>query len=158
MGVPTWNASNQSIDVWVKSPHFAVDGNPLKGYLEVRIPRDMAQCLWGIDLNGQISGNVSISYADTNIPEVLTVTGSISGNDYLMVSTGYHYSSPTIAIKLINSKSEATSTVAEVAKMKPTTTILKTINKKSIYCKKGTITKKVIAINPKCPTGYKKVS
>lgn len=145
MGVPTWNTRNQSVDVWVKSPHIAVDGKPLKGYLEVRIPIEMAKCLWNIDLNGEISGKVSITYADSTTPEILTVTGTVTGKDYLMVSTGYHYSSPTIAIQVKNKVAASTAAPAK-------------ISKKSITCKKGSIVKKLTATAPKCPTGYKKVA
>jgi hypothetical protein len=145
MGIPTWNIQNQSVDVWVKSPHIDVDGKPLKGYLEVRIPIEMAKCLWNIDLNGEISGKVSITYADSTTPEILTVTGTVTGKDYLMVSTGYHYSTPTIAIQV---KSKNAASIAAPAK----------ISKKSITCKKGAKVKKLTAIAPKCPTGYKKVA
>jgi len=156
MGVPTWNAKNVSIDVWVKSPHLATDGTPLKGYLEVRIPREMAKCLWSVDLNGQISGKVSITYADSVTPEVLTVTGSLVGNDYLMVSTGYHYSSPTIAIQLNNSKKEDVSKSANEFQPSSIAKPLKTTIKMSITCKKGSKIKKVTGTAPKCPAGYKK--
>jgi hypothetical protein len=37
-----------------------------------------------------------------------------------------------------------------------TTTIAPAIAKKTIVCTKGTLTKRVTALNPKCPTGYKK--
>ena len=37
-----------------------------------------------------------------------------------------------------------------------TTTIAPVIAKKTIVCTKGTLTKRVTALNPKCPTGYKK--
>ena len=156
MGVPTWNAKNESVDVWVKSPHLATDGTPLKGYLEVRIPREMAKCLWSVDLNGQISGKVSITYADSITPEVLTVTGSVVGNDYLMVSTGYHYSSPTIAIQLKNTQKEEVAKSATEVKSIPDTPLFKAVTKKSINCKKGSMVKKVTAKAPKCPAGYKK--
>ena len=158
MGVPTWNAKNESIDVWVKSPHFATDGNPLKGYLEVRIPREMAKCLWSVDLNGQISGKVSITYADSITQEVLTVTGSVIGNDYLMVSTGYHYSSPTIAIQLNNSKKEDVSKPATEVQPSSAVKPAKKPIKMSITCKKGSKIKKVTGTAPKCPAGYKKTA
>lgn len=145
MGIPTWNSQNQSVDVWVKSPHIDVDGKPLKGYLEVRIPVEMAKCLWNIDLNGEISGKVSITYADSPTPEILTVTGTVIGKDYLMVSTGYHYSTPTIAIQVKNKNVSSIST--------PSKTL-----KKTITCKKGTKVRKVTAVAPTCPIGFKKIA
>ncbi len=157
IGIPTWNSLNKSIDVWVKSPHLATDGKPLKGYLEVRIPINMAKCLWDIDLKGEISGKVSITYENSTIPELLTVTGTVAGNDYLMVSSGYHYSAPTITIQLENKQTDLSESPKKIAEAKPLTEPIK-ILKKSIICKKGTKVKKLTAIAPKCPTGYKKVA
>ncbi len=37
-----------------------------------------------------------------------------------------------------------------------TTTIAPVVKKKTIVCVKGTLTKRVTAMNPKCPAGYKK--
>jgi hypothetical protein len=37
-----------------------------------------------------------------------------------------------------------------------TTTTIAPVVKKTIVCTKGTLVKRVTAVNPKCPTGYKK--
>jgi hypothetical protein len=37
-----------------------------------------------------------------------------------------------------------------------TTTIAPVVKKTTIVCTKGTLVKRVTAVNPKCPTGYKK--
>jgi hypothetical protein len=37
-----------------------------------------------------------------------------------------------------------------------TTTIAPVAKKTTIVCTKGTLTKRVTAVNPKCPAGYKK--
>lgn len=158
MGIPFWNSKTESIEVGVRSPHFAADGLPLKGYLEVRIPKKMAKCLWNVDLSGQVSGKVSITYTDSTTPEVLTVTGSVNGNDYLLVSTGYHYSSPTVAIQIKNTKIDET--------VKPVTEVLpaavaqptKILIKNTFSCKKGLKVKKVTTTGTKCPAGYKKIA
>ncbi len=155
--LPLWNATNKTIDVNVRAAHFRPDGTPQKGYLEVRIPIEMAKCLWNVNLNGEISGMISITYANSITPELLTVTGTVTGNDYLMVSTGYHYSSPTIAIQLKNKQDIAVETPIKSVEEKPAIAPIKSA-KKSITCKKGTKSKKVTSIAPKCPAGYKKVA
>ena len=152
---PTWNIQNQSIEVVARAAHFRPDGTQQKGYLEVRIPIEMAKCLWGIDLNGEVYGNFSITYPDSDIPEVLTVTGSITGKDYLLVSTGFHYSAPTIAIQMKNTKSDLVALPDPSPTPAPIAQPVKK-TKKSITCKKGAKLKKVSAVSPKCPTGYKK--
>lgn len=117
----------------------------------------MAKCLWNIDLKGEISGKVSITYADSTTPELLTVTGSVTGSDYLMVSTGYHYSAPTIAIQLSNKQEVAVETPLKSQEEMPVAQPIKKV-KKAISCKKGTKVKKVTAVAPKCPIGFKKVA
>jgi hypothetical protein len=156
--LPSWNSVTESIEVRVKAAHFLPDGTPQKGYLEVRIPIEMAKCLWGIDLNGEISGKVSISYADSSIPEVLTVTGTVAGKDYLMVSTGYHYSTPTIAIKLGNTTSKVLEETLDKSQATSKVVPEKASLRKYISCKKGIKIKKVTALKPKCPAGYRKVA
>jgi hypothetical protein len=44
----------------------------------------------------------------------------------------------------------------EIAKIKAAADKAATIKKKTITCIKGKITKKVTAVKPKCPAGYKK--
>ena len=59
---------------------------------------------------------------------------------------GFTFSTPQIKVKLITSKGEQT----------PSAIIKPTPVKKTITCVKGKITKKVTALTPKCPAGYKK--
>ena len=53
----------------------------------------------------------------------------------------------------INPKAPETTTTTTPT---TTTTIAPVIAKKTIVCTKGTLTKRVTAVNPKCPAGYKK--
>jgi hypothetical protein len=56
-------------------------------------------------------------------------------NGWLYLSAnGFSYSSPMIKVKLSQAKNQ----------------------RYSIFCVKGKVTKKITAVNPKCPTGYKK--
>jgi hypothetical protein len=135
---PDWNPTTQSIEVKLQATHFKTDGSPNTGYLEVRIPTKMAKCMWGVSLDGEVSAKVSLTYPDSSIPEILTVTGNINDGDFLMVSTGFHYSSPTVSIKLDNKSNSAVTQV-----------------KKTIICLRGKVSKKVSGITPKCPIGYK---
>ena len=52
--------------------------------------------------------------------------------------------------------STPTSTPAVTATPTPTVTLTPTTKATTITCVKGKLTKKITAINPKCPTGYKK--
>lgn len=100
--------------------------------------------MWKVDLDGNIKASISVSYEDGSAPSVATVSGKRVGDDYLIVSACFHYSSPTLRVKLAQSKA------AERIKSAP-------VKKIKITCKKGKITKQVTAVKPACPTGYKKI-
>jgi len=143
---PDWNQATESIQVKLQASHLTTEGTPNVGYLEVRIPTTMAKCMWGVTLEGQISARVSLTYPDSSIPELLTVTGKIENNDFLMVSAGFHYSSPTLNIKLIGNEPQK----SDATVVAPPKSAMKTIS-----CIKGKVNRKFTGTNPKCPTGYK---
>lgn len=169
---PTWDAKEEAIAVRLSTPHLLPDGSINVGYLEVRMPRAAALCMWKVDLDGSIKASVSISYEDGSAPTVATVSGKRVGDDYLIVSAGFHYSSPTLRVKLGQSKAtdvqtEATDVQTEATdtQVKVTDTQVKVtdvqkivpVKKMTIKCKKGNLTKKVTAVKPACPSGYKKI-
>jgi hypothetical protein len=138
--LPVWNSANQSVEVGLTAPHFTVSGQLHKGYFEATISKEMGQCLWGIDLSKQAVAQMSISYpAETGV-EVLTISGRFDGKNYNLFSANFHYSSPTIAFKLVQES-------------KPVAAALPI--KKKISCIKGKVIKKVTAEKPKCPKGFK---
>jgi hypothetical protein len=74
-------------------------------------------------------------------------------NGWLYLSAGgFTYSSPTIKVKLEQDAPApvATPTPTPSASAKP---VIKTV---TITCIKGKTSKKVTAVTPKCPAGYKK--
>jgi len=97
---PTWDEIEQAIVVRLSTPHLLPDGSINVGYLEIRMPRAAALCMWKIDLDGNIKASIAITYVDGSAPTVATVSGQRIGDDYLIVSTGFHYSSPTLRVKL----------------------------------------------------------
>ena len=76
----------------------------------------------------------------------------------------FHYSSPTIQIKLSQQESPVEIQKSDSQKLELATDVKsqKPINQaknriaKTVTCTKGKTTKKVTGINPKCPAGYKK--
>jgi hypothetical protein len=61
----------------------------------------------------------------------------------------FEFSSPTVKVKF-SQEAEPKVEVTESPAVSPVAT------KSSITCVKGKVVKKVTAVNPKCPTGYKK--
>jgi len=144
---PTWNAATESIEVRLSTPHLRPDGSVNVGYLEIRMPREAAMCMWKVDLDGNLKASVNITYDDGSSPSVATVVGQRIGNDYLIVSSGFHYSSPKLAIKLSNSAStDQTPTAPKASPM---------VAKTKTVCVRGK-TIKNIAPSAKCPVGYAK--
>lgn len=140
--LPVWNASTQSIDVGLTAPHFNVDGSVQKGYFEATLSRAMGKCLWGIDLSTKSVAKMSITYSGESGQEVQTLSGRFDGENYILFSANFHYSSPKISLKM----QDAQSVPVKAAGTKV----------KSINCVKGKIKKVIKGQNPKCPSGYKK--
>jgi len=157
---PSWNASSQSIDVKLESTHYDIDGTTSKGLLQVRISTEMAKCLWSVDLQGNVKASVAIDYGNGAAPEIVTIVGSLKGNYFELTAANFHFSAPTLKLKItaepkpvVEEKLPERSTTDLISKNVASPPVMK---KTSITCIKGKVTKKVSAVSPKCPTGYKK--
>jgi hypothetical protein len=74
-------------------------------------------------------------------------------NGWLFMSAnGFTYSSPTVKIKL----SQEAEVVAPTPTPTPSASAKPAAKTVTITCIKGKTSKKVTAVKPKCPTGYKK--
>ena len=167
---PTWDAVNNSINVKLQSTHTDVDGSLSKGYLEVRVPLQMAKCMWGVDVSGNINAKFTLTYPDGSNPDLITVTTTVKQDDFYMIAAGFHFSSPTISLKLEKSVPASTESPSPTAttspsptpttaspSIAPTTSTSAKPKAKTITltCLKGKSTKIVTGIAPKCPIGYK---
>lgn len=128
---PVFNKSDQTLDYKVTSPHFLPDGSVFKGTYNLVINSEFARCIYGFS-KAPVSATVSILSA--NGTEQVATTVLNERNGWLRLSaSNFTFSAPTIKVKL-----------AQVAQ------------KTSITCIKGKLIKKVSAVNPQCPSGYKK--
>jgi hypothetical protein len=110
----------------------------------------VARCIYGFTA-APVSATVSIVAADGTAQVATTVLGEKNGWLYLTAS-GFTFSSPTVRVKLTQAVEPAASQGPTAsAPAKPAA-----VKKSSITCVKGKTSKKVTAVNPKCPTGYKK--
>jgi hypothetical protein len=112
---------------------------PVKGSYNLVMRSEVARCLYGFT-NAPIQASVSIIGGEsTNV--ATTVLGERNG--WLSMSAaGFTFSTKTIQVKLSQEKAVVT-------------TPKQTTIKKTIKCVKGKVTKKVTAVKPKCPSGYK---
>lgn len=132
---PAFDRENQSLDYKVASPHLNSKGEVFKGTYDLQIKADVARCLYGFS-SAPISATVSI-LSDSGSTNVATTVVTERGGWLRMAAYGFTFSAPTVRVKLTQEKKSAQ-------------------KKTSIICAKGKSTKKVSAVNPKCPTGYKK--
>jgi len=138
------------------------DGTRNQGTFEVAVPIKIAQCLWGVDLSKSATAIISASYPELGISEIITTSSRVENGMYFLSANGFHYSAPTIKVKVTQS-ANAQSVTPSTVSPSPTPSAMpvkipaaQKIQKSAITCVKGELTKKVTATNPKCPAGYKK--
>jgi len=166
-GPPTFNKDTGSLEYKVASPHFEASGAEASGSYDLVLKSDVARCIYGFS-KAPIKAEISITSQDGAKKVATTIVNESNG--WLNLSArGFTFSSPTIQVKLsqeapapvptptptVVATPEPTPTPVEVAAPAP---ILKPVAAKkiTITCVKGKTIKKVTAIKPTCPAGYKK--
>jgi hypothetical protein len=149
VSAPSWDDSSKSLSFKVASPTFDAQGDKNSGVYELAIQKDVAKCLWGDAL---INPKATIEVLDdAGSKQIATTVFAQKGNWIYFRAYGFHYSTPSIKVNLSKNTEVAATPVAspfpaDASKSK----LLK------ITCLKGKVTKKVTAVKPKCPTGFKK--
>ena len=156
-----FDRESQQIIVKVGNVHFDEFGNEIQGWMELKVKGNRAREWWGIDPAIAAGyAKVEVSYPD-GTKKVATVTAKYdSKNDWInLLAYGFTYSMPQLAISF-KPPAEASKVVLvdEASKTVPVAEAKKmdSAKKMTITCAKGKTTKKVSAVNPKCPKGYKK--
>jgi hypothetical protein len=168
-GPPTYNKESGALEYKVASPHYEASGAEASGSYDLVLKSDVARCIYGFS-KAPIKAEISITTQDGAKKVATTVVNESNGWLYLSAK-GFTFSSPVIQVKLSQEAPAPvptpTPTPTVVATPEPTpapvevaapTPILKPVaaKKMTIMCVKGKATKKVTAIKPKCPAGYKK--
>ncbi len=132
--------------------HYAPDGVTTNlGTYDLVLRSDAARCLYGFS-DAPISATVEIAGADGKQNIATTVVSEKDG--WLkMKAAGFTYSEKQIKVK-ITQEGSVGKPVSE--KVEPISPIVNKVKKSSITCVKGKVTRKVTAVSPKCPGGYKK--
>jgi hypothetical protein len=142
LSTPSWDEATKSFSWQVAAPHFAPDGTTVnKGFYKAVIPVADAKLLWGMtNANDAVSAlEVSLTTEANGTAAFLKSISVKNGNIIIDVS-GFQYSRPKLKIGIKKG-------------YKPSSKIL---NKTTITCIKGKTVKKITAVMPACPTGYKK--
>jgi hypothetical protein len=141
-GPPTFSKEDQSLDYKVAAPHFLEDGAVFKGTYDLVIKSSVARCIYGFS-SAPVSAKVSILSSD-GTTQVATTTFTEKDGWMYLVARGFTFSSPTVRVKLAQEEVRATAPVVSAPK------------KSTITCVKGKSSKKVTAVKPACPSGWKK--
>ena len=146
-GPPSYNKNEGSLDYKVLAPHFTAKGDLAIGTYDLLLKSEVARCIYGFS-KAPISGSISIVNESGQSNLATTIVNEKNGWLY-MSANGFTYSSPTVKIKL-EQAAEPSPTPTPSASSKPV------VKKITITCIKGKTSKKVTAVKPTCPTGYKK--
>ena len=114
------------------SAHLLPNGEVFQGTYKLLIQSALARCLYGFT-SAPISASISIINSDGT--STIATTALSERNGYIsLAAQGFTFSNPTLRVKLTQKKSQVY----------------------TITCIKGKASKKVTAVKPKCPTGFKK--
>jgi hypothetical protein len=140
---PTWDPIAMSLDYKIAAPHYNAEGVENSGSYTLAISNDVIKCLYGFS-ELPASATVSILYSDSSTTVGTVAVGSKNGWSYFSAD-GFHFSAPIIRVKFVDPK--ASSIAAPIPQAK-----------KAIWCAKGNAKKKITAVKPVCPKGYKKIA
>lgn len=103
---PTWNEARKSLDFTVASPHVDENGQDAVGVYTLSIPSGTVGCLYGKE---KLPAFAEISVMSGSDGADFTSTLSLAETSgWLNFSaTGFHYSQPTISVRLTDTKTTA---------------------------------------------------
>lgn len=151
-GPPTLDKVEGTLNYVVAAPHFDPQGKDFKGSYDLVMRSDVARCVYGFS-KAPINATISITSAD-GVPQIATtLIGERNGWLYLQAKN-FEFSAPIIKAKLSQEAVvEPTPAATATPTRKPTV-----VKRTTITCVKGKTSRKVTAVEPKCPTGFKKKS
>jgi hypothetical protein len=154
-GPPTFDKSEQSLNYTVGASHFDSKGELFKGYYQLNLRSDVARCLYGFG-SSPIQAKIEVS-SSNGAPSVATTIISESNGWLKMTAAGFTFSTPNIKVKLSQEAVAPAPTATPTPEPSASPIAAPVVMKKtSITCVKGKTSKKITAVNPKCPSGYKK--
>ena len=136
-GPPSFNSSESSLDYKVAAPHFESTGREASGTYDLLIRSDVARCIYGFT-KAPIRASLEVLSSDGNT-KVATTTINDEDGWLSMSAAGFGFSSPILRARISQANS-------------------KNSRKATIVCRKGSAKKKIVAIKPECPKGWKRQS
>ena len=142
LSTPVWSEENKEFTWRAAAPHFAPDGVTVnKGFYKAVIPAADAALLWGMTNPNDAASALEISLTtEAGGTAAFLKNISVKNGKIIIDVSGFEYSRPKLKIGIKKG-------------YKPAAKIL---NKTTITCVKGKAVKKITAVKPACPAGYKK--
>jgi hypothetical protein len=135
--------TNGQLTYQVAGMHYMPDGTtPVQGTYDMVMADSVARCLYGFS-SAPISGSVTVTEDSSGDQNTAVTNVSDSGGWVHLSAYGFQFSDPTISAKLTQA--------APVVAAEPTKTTITCVN-----IKNKKLTRKVTAVKPVCPTGYRK--
>ena len=145
-GAPAINKESQSLDYQVVAPHFTHSGDVFLGTYDLLMSSEVARCVYNFS-KAPISATISIVSSDGNTR--VATTSMTEKNGFLHLGAyGFEFSSPTVKVTL---KQEPVKEEVKPAVVTP----VRNSAKRTITCLLGKTTKKITALKPVCPKGFK---
>jgi hypothetical protein len=123
------------------------DGSVMKGQYNLVIRSEVARCIYGFS-SAPVNAEVSVINSNGEAQIATVIVGEKSGWLYLKANN-FEFSSPVIKVKL---SQEADPLAIPI----PSASAKSAVKNATITCIKGKTSKKVTAVKPKCPAGFKK--
>ena len=142
LSTPVWSEEEKAFTWRAAAPHFAPDGVTVnKGFYKAVIPTADAALLWGMTNPNDAASALEISLTtEAGGTAAFLKNISVKNGRIIIDVSGFEYSRPKLKIGIKKG-------------YKPAAKIL---NKTTITCIKGKAVKKITAVKPACPAGYKK--
>jgi hypothetical protein len=142
LSTPVWNNETKEFTWQAAAPHFAPDGVTVnRGFYKAVIPTNDAKLLWGLENPNDAATALEISITTEAGGSAAALKNvSVKNGKIIIDVSGFEYSRPKLKIALKKG-------------WKPSTAML---NKTTITCVMGKTVKKITAVKPTCPKGYRK--
>ena len=142
LSTPVWNNETKEFTWQAAAPHFAPDGATVnKGFYKAVIPVNDAKLLWGLENPNDAASALEVSITtEAGGSAAALKSVSVKNGKIIIDVSGFEYSRPKLKIAMKKG-------------WKPATAML---NKTTITCVMGKTVKKITAVKPACPKGYKK--
>jgi len=164
LSTPVWNSEKKSLSYKASAPRLSPDGKTVNtGFYYATISSADALALWGLKKPEDAAAALIISVrTNEGGSTAATKTVAVKNGRIIIQVFGFEFPDPMLDISLNPSYDVLASSAQNASNMSAAGTVKATASPKpkttTISCIKGNQLRKVTAVKPKCPTGFKKRS